>query len=89
MHDDLVIPASYDVWLTGLKHHLDRHHGSQAELARHLSTRQSISQLSAQVKISRIINSHRKPEIEVFFDIAAWLQRQQIKTGDGLLGTHG
>ena len=33
MHDDLVIPASYDVWLTKLKHHLDRKPGSKAELA--------------------------------------------------------
>lgn len=73
----LHIPANYDVWLTGLKAHLDRHRGSKAELARMLSRIHDISEQSAVVKLARILNGHRKPEMEVFFDIAGWLQRQQ------------
>ncbi len=77
MTEELLIPASYDVWLTNLKQHLDRFPGSKAALARYLSTRLGLRQASAHVKLSRIVNDHRKPEIEVFFDIAVWLQQQQ------------
>jgi hypothetical protein len=73
----LHIPSSYDVWLTGLKHHLDRHRGSKAELARHLARSHEISEAGAVVKLSRILGGTRKPEIEVFFDIAVWLQQRQ------------
>lgn len=73
----LTIPTSYDVWLTGLKLHLDRYRGSKAELARYLAHLHSISVESAGVKVSRILSEARKPEVDVFFDIAAWLQRRQ------------
>lgn len=82
MTDDLTIPASYDVWLTDLKFHLDRTPGSKAALARYLAERLSLSQASAHVKLSRIVNDHRKPEVDVFFDIAIWLQRQQDGAGE-------
>lgn len=78
----LHIPASYDVWLTGLKHHLDRHRGSKAELARYLAHLHTISVESAVVKVSRILGETRKPEVDVFLDIAAWLQRRQDALND-------
>lgn len=73
----LHIPASYEVWLTGLKDHLERHRGAQAELARFLAPLLQISTASAQVKLSRIITQQRKPDADLFLEIAAWLQNQQ------------
>ena len=78
----LHIPSNYDVWLTGLKHHLDRYRGSKAELARYLAHLLEISEAGAVVKVSRILGGTRKPEMEVFFDIAAWLQRRQDALND-------
>lgn len=73
----LHVPASYEVWLTGLKAHFDCHRGAQAELARFLAELLSISPASAQVKLSRIITGQRKPDADLFLDIAAWLQGEQ------------
>jgi hypothetical protein len=78
----LHIPASYDVWLTGLKTHFDRHRGAQAELARFLANLLTISTAGAQVKLSRIVAGQRKPDADLFLDIAAWLQRQQDALND-------
>jgi hypothetical protein len=73
----LHLPANYDVWLTGLKHHLDRHRGSKAELARHLETQMAIRFSTAQVKVSQLLAGSFTPSATTFLDIAAWLQQRQ------------
>ena len=80
MHDDLVIPASYDVWLTNLKHHLDRKTGSKAELARYLAAVRGIKIPSAKVKVSELLSHRYMPAADLFIDITIWLQR---RTGSG------
>jgi hypothetical protein len=77
MTEDLTIPASYDVWLTDLKHHLDRTTGSKAALARYLSECRSIKLPSAKVKVSELLSQRYMPGADLFFDIAIWLQQQQ------------
>jgi hypothetical protein len=73
----LHIPSSYDVWRTRLKHHLDRHRGSKAELARHLETQMVIRFSTAQVKVSQLLAGSFTPSATTFLDIAAWLQQRQ------------
>jgi hypothetical protein len=82
MTDDLLIPASYDVWLTDLKHHLDRTPGSKAALARYLVHVRDWKADTAKVYVSKIIGSKLTPAADLFIDIAAWLQRQQEGAGD-------
>ncbi len=77
MTDDLTIPASYDVWLTDLKDHLDRTPGSKAALARYLSECRGIKLPSAKVKVSELLSQRYMPGADLFFDIAIWLQGQQ------------
>lgn len=76
MHDDLVIPASYEVWLTELKHHLDRTPGSKAALARHLVSVRGIKEKAAFVALLKILRGDSRPGVDVFFDLAIWLQAQ-------------
>lgn len=79
----LLIPASYDVWLTGLKLHLDRHRGSKAELARYLAHMRGWQEKGAVVTLSKILREDgTRPGVDVFLDIAAWLQRQQDALND-------
>lgn len=78
----LLIPASYDVWLTGLKLHLDRHRGSKAALARYLATQMGIQFTTAQVKVSQLLGGSFTPSASTFLDIAAWLQRRQDALND-------
>jgi hypothetical protein len=78
----LHIPANYDVWLTGLKHHLDRHRGSKAELARYLAHVLDLQAASARVRVSRLLAGEFTPSAATFLDIAAWLQRRQDALND-------
>jgi hypothetical protein len=79
----LHIPANYDVWLTGLKHHLDRHRGSKAELARYLAHVRGLQEKGAVVTLSKILRKDgTRPGVDVFLDIAAWLQRRQDALND-------
>lgn len=78
----LLIPASYDVWLTGLKLHLDRYRGSKAGLARYLEAQMGIQFTTAQVKVSQLLGGSFTPSASTFLDIAAWLQRQQDALND-------
>jgi hypothetical protein len=73
----LHVPASYEVWLTGLKAHLDRHRGSKADLARFLEHQLGIQLASARVKVSELLSERYTPSARTFLDIAAWLQREQ------------
>lgn len=72
----ILIPASYDIWLTGLKDYLGRHAGSKADLARFLEKVMEIKFSSAQVKVSQLLAEKFIPSAGTFIDIAAWLQRQ-------------
>lgn len=72
----LYIPASYDVWLTGLKLHLGRHRGSKAELARYLARTLNLAEAGARVRVSRLLAGEFTPSAATFLDIAAWLQRR-------------
>lgn len=72
----LYIPASYDVWLTGLKLHLGRHRGSKAELARYLAKLRGLTDASARVRVSQILSGAQILPADYFLDIAAWLQRR-------------
>jgi hypothetical protein len=79
----LHIPASYDVWLTGLKLHLDRHRGSKAELARYLAHMRGWQEKGAVVTLAKILRKDgTRPGVDVFIDIAAWLQRRQDALND-------
>ena len=76
MHDDLVIPASYEVWLSDLKHHLDRTPGSKAVLARHLVAMRDWKPTTASAFVTRLVQQKVEPAAGLFIDIAAWLQQQ-------------
>ena len=78
----ILIPANYDIWLTGLKSYLDRHAGSKAELARFLENALEIKFNTAAAKVSRILAREFVPSAETFLDIAAWLQRQTDALND-------
>lgn len=78
----ILIPASYDVWLTGLKDHLTRHSGSHAKLAHYLETAMEIKFTSAKVKVSQMLSGKFIPAAGTFIDIAAWLQRQADALND-------
>jgi hypothetical protein len=79
----LHIPSNYDVWLTGLKHHLDRYRGSKAELARYLAHLRGLQEKGAVVTLSKILRKDgTRPGVDVFLDIAAWLQRRQDAMND-------
>ena len=82
MTDDLTIPASYDVWLTDLKFHLDRTPGSKAALARHIAATDGTQFSGAQVRVSKILKSAIIPSAVAFIDMAVWLQQQQAGAGD-------
>jgi len=81
MTEDLTIPASYDVWLTDLKFHLDRTPGSKAALARYIAATDGTKFSGAQVRVSKILNGSLVPSAHAFIDIAVWLQQQQDGTG--------
>lgn len=78
----ILIPASYDVWLTALKDHLNRHPGSKADLARYLEKVLEIKFSSAQVKVSQLLAEKFVPSAHTFMDIASWLQRQADALAD-------
>jgi hypothetical protein len=81
----LHIPANYDVWLTGLKHHLDRYRGSKAELARYLAHVRGNCRKPAPSSPCLPHPAWRRanrPGVDVFLDIAAWLQRRQDALND-------
>lgn len=82
MNDDIVIPASYDVWLTDLKHHLDRTPGSKAALARYLESCRGLKPASAKVKVSELLRRRSMPGADLFIDIAAWLQQETTRRED-------
>ena len=86
MHDDLVIPASYDVWLTNLKHHLDRKPGSKAELARYITACDGTQFEGAQVRVSKILKGALVPSAHAFIDIAVWLQHRTGSDSAARLG---
>lgn len=74
---ELTIPASYDVWLTDLKHYLDRGRGRQAELARHLAKVRDLKLKGASVSLLKFLRGDARPGVDLFLDMAAWLQQQQ------------
>ena len=82
MTDDLTIPASYDVWLTDLKHHLDRTPGSKAALARYLVTARGSKPESVKSQLFKLLAGKFMPGADFFIDIAVWLQQQQDRAGD-------
>ena len=86
MHDDLVIPASYDVWLTKLKHHLDRKPGSKAELARYLAAVRGWQPNTANAFVTRLVQQKVEPSASLFLDIAIWLQRRTGSDSAARLG---
>lgn len=85
---ELTIPASYDVWLTDLKHYLDRGAGRKAELARHLESCRGMKLASARVKVSELLSRRYMPAADLFLDIATWLQQQQTDGTDSVGFTH-
>lgn len=79
---ELTIPASYDVWLTDLKHYLDRGAGRKAELARHIAATDGTKFEGAQVRVSKILKGSLVPSAHAFLDMAVWLQQQQNESGE-------
>jgi hypothetical protein len=73
----ITLPANYDVWLTELNDHLNRHRGSKTALARHLAASREISQASAAVRVHEISTNRKEPGASNFLDIATWLAEQQ------------
>jgi hypothetical protein len=74
----ITLPANYDVWLTELNDHLNRHRGSKTALARHLMHQRGLTTLnSAQAAVSSFASGKVQPMAAYFLDIATWLAEQQ------------
>ena len=73
----ITLPANYDVWLTELNDHLNRHHGSKSALARHLVHQRGLTLPGARVSVSNFASGKVQPSASYFLEIATWLAAQQ------------